>query len=161
MNFDYLVEVESEALVAQLSPDFTGLKNIAVRGAIVTARSSDPRFDFVSRFSAPAVGINEDPVTGSAHCCLGDFWHKRLRKNDLRAFQASARGGAMRVRVEGERVFLGGKAVTVAGGELEKDEQRFWWVDARCAAGRLPRITENLASAGRSRTTSPSDRQDA
>lgn len=119
-KFDYLVEVESEALLRQLSPDFTGLKNIAVRGAIVTARSSDPRFDFVSRFFAPAVGINEDPVTGSAHCCLGDFWHKRLRKNDLRAFQASARGGAMRVRVEGERVFLGGKAVTVAGGELRE-----------------------------------------
>jgi PhzF family phenazine biosynthesis protein len=119
-KFDYLVEVESEAVLRQLSPDFTRLKNVAVRGTIVTARSSDPRFDFVSRFFAPAVGINEDPVTGSAHCCLGDFWHKRLGKKDLRAFQASARGGAMRVRVEGERVFLGGKAVTVAGGELRE-----------------------------------------
>jgi PhzF family phenazine biosynthesis protein len=119
-KFDYLVEVESEAFLRHLSPDFTRLKNVAVRGTIVTARSSDPRFDFVSRFFAPAVGINEDPVTGSAHCCLGDFWHKRLGKKDLRAFQASARGGAMRVRVEGERVFLGGKAVTVAGGELRE-----------------------------------------
>jgi PhzF family phenazine biosynthesis protein len=117
-QFDYLVEVESEAELRQMSPDFARLKNVAVRGTIVTARSSDPRFDFVSRFFAPAVGINEDPATGSAHCCLGDFWHKRLGKNDLRAFQASARGGAVRVRVQGERAFLGGKAITVAKGEL-------------------------------------------
>ncbi len=117
-KFDYLVEVESEAELRQMSPDFARLKNVAVRGTIVTARSSDPRFDFVSRFFAPAVGINEDPATGSAHCCLGDFWHKRLGKNDLHAFQASARGGVVRVRVQGERAFLGGKAITVAKGEL-------------------------------------------
>jgi PhzF family phenazine biosynthesis protein len=117
-KFDYLVEVESESVVRQLSPDFTRLKNVPVRGTIVTARSSDPRFDFVSRFFAPAVGINEDPATGSAHCCLGDFWQKRLGKNELRAFQASARGATIRVRVEGERAFLGGKAITVASGEL-------------------------------------------
>ena len=104
-QFDYLVEVESEAVLRQMTPDFTRLKNVASRGTIVTARSSDPRFDFVSRFFAPAVGLNEDPVTGSAHCCLGDFWHKRLGKSDLHAFQASARGGTLRVRVEGERVF--------------------------------------------------------
>ena len=84
-KFDYLVEVESEPVLRQMSPDFARLKNVAVRGTIVTARSSDLRFDFVSRFFAPAVGINEDPVTGSAHCCLGDFWHKRLGKNDLRS----------------------------------------------------------------------------
>jgi PhzF family phenazine biosynthesis protein len=119
-QFDYLVEVESEAVLRQMKPDFTRLKNVASRGTIVTARSSDPRFDFVSRFFAPAVGLNEDPVTGSAHCCLGDFWHKRLGKSDLRAFQASARGGTLRVRVEGERVFLAGKAVTVAAGELRE-----------------------------------------
>jgi PhzF family phenazine biosynthesis protein len=117
-KFDYLVEIESEAALRQMSPDFNRLKNVAVRGTIVTARSSDPRFDFVSRFFAPAVGISEDPVTGSAHCCLGDFWHKRIGKSDLRAYQASARGGTVRVRVEGERVFLGGKAITVASGEL-------------------------------------------
>lgn len=117
-KFDYLVEVESEAMLRQMSPDFTRLKNVAVRGTIVTSRSSDPRFDFVSRFFAPAVGINEDPATGSAHCCLGDFWQKRLGKNDLRAYQASARGGTIRVRVEGERAFLGGRAFIVARGEL-------------------------------------------
>jgi PhzF family phenazine biosynthesis protein len=119
-KYDYLVEVESETVLRQMTPDFARLKNVAVRGTIVTARSSDPRFDFVSRFFAPAVGINEDPVTGSAHCCLGDFWYKRLGKSDLRAFQASARGGAIRVRVDGERVFLGGKAITVAAGELRE-----------------------------------------
>jgi PhzF family phenazine biosynthesis protein len=117
-KFDYLVEVPSEAVLRQVLPDFARLKNVDVRGTIVTARSSDPRFDFVSRFFAPATGINEDPVTGSAHCCLGDFWHKRLGKSDLRAFQASARGGTIRVRVEGERAFLGGNAITVAAGEL-------------------------------------------
>ena len=120
-KFDYLVEVESDAVLRKMSPDFTRLKNADVRGTIVTARSSDPRFDFISRFFAPAVGINEDPVTGSAYCCLGDYWHKRLGKSDLRAYQASARGGTVRVRVEGDRAFLGGKAITVAVGELKEE----------------------------------------
>jgi predicted PhzF superfamily epimerase YddE/YHI9 len=74
--------------------------------------------DFVSRFFAPAAGIDEDPVTGSAHCCLGDFWRKRLGKTEFLAFQASARGGVVKVRVVKDRTFLGGKAVTVAKGEL-------------------------------------------
>jgi PhzF family phenazine biosynthesis protein len=117
-QFDYLVEVESEAVLRQMAPDFKRLAAAPVRGTIVTSRSSDPRFDFVSRFFAPAVGIDEDPVTGSSHCCLGDFWRKRLGKNDLLAYQASPRGGVVRVRVVNDRAFLGGKAVTIATGEL-------------------------------------------
>ena len=75
-QFDYLVEVESEAILRQISPDFKRLATVPVRGTIVTSRSADSRFDFVSRFFAPSAGIDEDPVTGSAHCCLGDFWRK-------------------------------------------------------------------------------------
>jgi PhzF family phenazine biosynthesis protein len=117
-QFDYLVEVESEPDVRALCPDFQRLATIPVRGVIVTCRSADPKFDFVSRFFAPAAGVDEDPVTGSAHCCLADFWRKRLGKSELMAYQASARGGVVRVRVKQDRAFLGGKAVTVAKGEL-------------------------------------------
>src|SRR5262249_2359123 len=117
-QFDYLVEVESEAELRRLAPDHTKLRTLPVRGVIVTSRSSEPRFDFVSRFFAPGSGVDEDPVTGSAHCCLGDYWRKRLGKDEFLAYQASARGGVVRVRVAGERVFLGGTAVTVARGEL-------------------------------------------
>jgi PhzF family phenazine biosynthesis protein len=115
---DYLVEVESEADLRRMAPDFKRLAELPVRGIIVTSRSADPRFDFVSRFFAPGAGIDEDPVTGSAHCCLGDYWQKRLGKTELVAFQASARGGVVKVRVTQDRAFLGGKAVTVAKGEL-------------------------------------------
>jgi predicted PhzF superfamily epimerase YddE/YHI9 len=83
---------------------------------IVTSRAAD--YDFVSRFFAPASGINEDPVTGSAHCCLGPFWRSRLNKTDFVAYQASPRGGVVRVRLEGDRVRLGGQAVTVLRGAL-------------------------------------------
>jgi PhzF family phenazine biosynthesis protein len=117
-QFDYLVEVESEAVLRAIAPDFKRLLALPVRGIIVTSRSADPRFDFVSRFFAPGAGIDEDPVTGSAHCCLGDYWRKLLGKTEFVAFQASARGGVVKVRVAKDRVFLGGKAVTVAKGEL-------------------------------------------
>jgi PhzF family phenazine biosynthesis protein len=117
-QFDYLVEVESEAALRKLAPDFNRLTTLPVRGIIVTSRSADPQFDFVSRFFAPGSGIDEDPVTGSAHCCLGDFWKKRLDKSEFTAFQASPRGGVVKVRVVKDRAFLGGKAVTVAKGEL-------------------------------------------
>jgi PhzF family phenazine biosynthesis protein len=117
-QFDYLVEVESEAVLRSLSPDFKRLAAAPVRGIIVTSGSADPRFDFVSRFFAPGAGVDEDPVTGSAHCCLGDFWRKRLGKTEFVAFQASARGGVVKVRVTRDRAFLGGQAVTVARGEL-------------------------------------------
>ena len=117
-KFDRLVLVESEEAVRSLKPDFSRLREISMRGVIVTSASDDPRFDFVSRFFAPGAGIDEDPVTGSAHCCLGPFWSERLGKTEMTAFQASARGGAVRVRVNGARVLLGGKAVTVLRGEL-------------------------------------------
>jgi PhzF family phenazine biosynthesis protein len=117
-QFDYLVKVESEAVLRSVTPDFQRLAKVPVRGIIVTSESSDPRFDFVSRFFAPASGIDEDPVTGSAHCCLGDFWRKRLGKNEFLAYQASARGGVIAVRVTNDRAHLGGRAVIVAKGEL-------------------------------------------
>jgi PhzF family phenazine biosynthesis protein len=117
-RFDYLVEVESEAILRQMTPDFRRLASAPVRGTIVTSRSSDPKFDFVSRFFAPAAGIDEDPVTGSAHCCLADFWRKRLGKTEFLAYQASSRGGVVHVSVKNDRVILGGQAVTVTKGEL-------------------------------------------
>jgi PhzF family phenazine biosynthesis protein len=116
--FDYLVEVDSAASLRAMQPDFKRLAKLPVRGVIVTARSDQSEFDFVSRFFAPASGVNEDPVTGSAHCTLGPFWHTRLNKNEFTAFQASARGGIVKVRVAGDRVFLGGQAITVLRGEL-------------------------------------------
>lgn len=117
-QFDYLVEVESEAALRALAPDFKRLAAVSARGIIVTSRSADSKFDFVSRFFAPAAGIDEDPVTGSAHCCLGDFWRKRLGKSELLACQASARGGVVRVRVSKDRAYLGGTATIVAKGKL-------------------------------------------
>jgi PhzF family phenazine biosynthesis protein len=117
-QFDYLVEVESEQSLRAMTPDFKRLATLPVRGIIVTSRSGDPKFDFVSRFFAPGVGVDEDPVTGSAHCCLGDFWRKRLGKSEFVAYQASARGGIVKVRVSKDRAFLGGRAVIVANGEL-------------------------------------------
>jgi PhzF family phenazine biosynthesis protein len=117
-EFDYLVELASETDVRRVAPDFGRLGEVSCRGTIVTARSDDPRFDFVSRFFAPAAGIDEDPVTGSAHCCLADFWRKRLGKTKFAAYQASVRGGTVDVELVGERVLLGGAAVVVARGEL-------------------------------------------
>lgn len=117
-RFDYLVELESEEAVRKLQPDHSALRKIPVRGVIVTSRSESPDYDFVSRFFAPGSGIDEDPVTGSAHCCLGPYWQRRLGKSEFVAYQASARGGTVRVRVHGDRVILGGKAVTVLRGEL-------------------------------------------
>jgi PhzF family phenazine biosynthesis protein len=116
--FDYLLLLDSEEAVRAVSPDFALLRSVTVRGVIVTAPSARPEFDFVSRFFAPAVGVDEDPVTGSAHCCLGPFWAARLGKSDLVGHQVSARGGVVNVRVAGDRVFLGGRAVTVLRGEL-------------------------------------------
>ena len=116
--FDYLVEVETEETLRSIRPDFTRLKSLGVRGVIVTSPSASPEYDFVSRFFAPGSGIDEDPVTGSAHCCLGPFWSNRLGKKELTAYQASERGGVVRVRDRGDRVTLGGQAVTVLRCEL-------------------------------------------
>lgn len=115
---DWLVELASEAEVRQAQPDHTRLAAVGVRGAMITAAASTPGLDFVSRFFVPGAGIAEDPVTGSAHCCLAPYWAGTLGKSEMTAFQASARGGELRVRLDGERVRIAGHAVTVARGEL-------------------------------------------
>jgi predicted PhzF superfamily epimerase YddE/YHI9 len=120
-NMDYLVEVQGESIVRDCLPDFARLAALPVRGVMVTSRSDSPGYDFVSRFFAPRVGVPEDPVTGSAHCCLGPYWAERLGRNDLVGYQASARGGVVRVGVRGDRVLLGGRAVTVISGYLERE----------------------------------------
>ena len=95
--FDYVVEVASEDLVRSLAPDFGLLKTVGGRGVMVTAPASTSGYDFVSRFFGPAAGVDEDPVTGSAHCCLAPYWQERLGKDEMLAYQASARGGTVRV----------------------------------------------------------------
>lgn len=133
-RFDYLVELASEAEVHALRPDFSALARVEARGIIVTSQAqkqterqthgSQPGsdrpddVDFISRFFAPAAGVNEDPVTGSAHCALGPYWAAKLHKNTFTAYQASARGGVVQVVVDGDRVRLGGRAVTVLRGEF-------------------------------------------
>ena len=117
-RFDYLVEVDSEEVLRGLKPDWASLAEVPCRGIIVTSRSATGEYDFVSRFFAPSIGILEDPVTGSAHCCLGPFWKTRLNKDEFVAYQASARGGVVRVRLGEGRVYLSGQAVTVMRGEI-------------------------------------------
>lgn len=116
-RFDYLVEVESAQLVQEMQPDHAALRHLPVRGVMVTA-AGDGGYDFVSRFFAPAAGVNEDPVTGSAHCCLAPYWAAKLGKREMTAFQASPRGGIVRVRLGEDRVYLQGQAVTVLRGNL-------------------------------------------
>lgn len=117
-QFDYLVQVANEATLRLLDPNHYLLRQLPVRGVIVTAKSKSPEFDFVSRFFAPASGVDEDPVTGSAHSALAPFWGGRLKKTEMVGFQASARGGVVKVRCEGDRVRMSGQAVTVLRGEL-------------------------------------------
>jgi predicted PhzF superfamily epimerase YddE/YHI9 len=117
-RFDYLAVFESPHVLRHLRPDFQKLARIPTRGVIVTAPSDTPQFDFLSRFFAPAVGVNEDPVCGSAHCCLTPYWSARLGKETLMAHQASPRGGTLRLRPHADRVLLAGQAVTVWQGEL-------------------------------------------
>ena len=113
-----LIEVESEGIVRNIQPDYGLLAKTPYFGVIVTSKSSAPEYDFVSRFFAPGAGIKEDPVTGSSHCSLGPYWGERLNKKELKAYQASLRGGEINVRLDGDRVYLGGKAVTVLRGAL-------------------------------------------
>jgi PhzF family phenazine biosynthesis protein len=117
-RFDFLIELESAETVRKMVPDLTLLSSIAGRGFIVTSRSDSRQYDFISRFFAPAAGVNEDPVTGSAHCCLGPYWAKKLGRKELVGYQASARGGVVKVRVGDDRVYLGGQAVTVMRGTM-------------------------------------------
>ncbi len=120
-RFDYLVELASEEQVRAVAPDFRELTELPERGVMVTARGGG-EYDFISRFFAPGMGIDEDPATGSAHCCLAPYWAAKLGKQEMRAFQASERGGEITVRLggglESGRVVLGGHAVTVLRGEL-------------------------------------------
>ena len=117
-RFDLIVELDGEDVVRDLQPDFTRLRALGSRGIIVTSRASTSGLDFVSRFFAPAAGIDEDPVTGSAHCCLAPYWAARLGKSSFAARQVSARGGNLRVTLAGDRVRIAGQAVTVIRGEI-------------------------------------------
>ena len=111
-GYNYLVEVASEAEVMDTKPDFAKLESLGLLGSIVTSRADSDELDFVSRFFAPSAGINEDPVTGSAHCSLGPYWGAKLNKTELAARQVSSRGGDVRVRLAGDRVLIGGQAGT-------------------------------------------------
>ncbi len=114
---DYLLLFDSEETIRNLNPNFHLLKQTDARGIIVTAKGQE--VDFVSRFFAPVVGVNEDPVTGSAHTTLIPFWAKRLNKTELTALQLSERGGQLWCKLDGERVLISGKAVTYLRGEIE------------------------------------------
>lgn len=115
---DLLVEVADEATVRGLKPNISALAALPVRGVIVTSLATTAGYDFVSRFFAPAAGVNEDPVTGSAHCALGPYWQSRCGKSDFTAYQASERGGTVKVSVRGDRVVLRGQAVLMSRVEL-------------------------------------------
>ena len=115
---NFLLEFETEEVVRGLQPNYSLLREAAETGVIVTARASSGQYDFVSRFFAPYAGIDEDPVTGSAHCSLAPYWSERLDKSEMIGYQASARGGVVHVRMSDGRVFLGGEAVTVLRGSL-------------------------------------------
>jgi len=115
---DLLAELPDEDAVRSLAPDVRAIAAIDARAVVVTARSDDDAYDFVSRCFGPRVGIDEDPVTGSAHCALATYWAERLGDTEFRAYQASARGGSLHVRLVGDRVLLGGTAVTITRGEL-------------------------------------------
>lgn len=122
-RFDYLVEVASEQIVRDLLPDLAALRKLPVRGIMVTSRSASAGSDFVSRFFAPAAGVDEDPVTGSAHCCLTPYWSRVLDRTTFTARQLSARGGTLRLELVGSRVKLRGQAITVLRGELVTELQ--------------------------------------
>jgi PhzF family phenazine biosynthesis protein len=117
-RLDWLVEVASAEAVRAATPDLGRLARVPGRGVIVTARADVPGYDFVSRFFGPAVGVDEDPVTGSAHCGLAPYWGPKLGRREMTGLQVSRRGGVVRVRLAGERVVLAGQAVTVMTGEL-------------------------------------------
>lgn len=112
-RFDYLIEVDDEAWLREHRPDLAAIARLDGRGLIVTAAGSNG-VDFVSRVFAPAVGVDEDPVTGSAHCTLASYWSARTGRTTMTGYQASARGGTVHVHLDGERVTLAGRAVTVS-----------------------------------------------
>lgn len=113
-RFDILVHVDDAGWLRSYRPDLAAIAALDARCLILTAAGDREGIDFVSRVFGPAVGVDEDPVTGSAHCTLGSYWSERMRRRDLVGYQASARGGTVRVRIDGDRAVLGGKAVTVS-----------------------------------------------
>lgn len=115
---EYLVEMDSARTVRSVQPDFAKLRASGISACVVTAQDETGTFDIVSRFFGPGVGVDEDPVTGVAHCALGPYWADRLGKREFVAHQASKRSGTLRVRVHGDRVDLLGQAITVLRGEL-------------------------------------------
>jgi len=119
-SLGYLVEVADAAIVRQLQPDFGLMASLPIANVIVTSQAdAGSGFDFISRFFAPGLGINEDPVTGAAHCCLAPYWRDRLQQDQFLAYQASVRGGVVKVQYDGgDRVYLSGQAVTVMRAEL-------------------------------------------
>jgi PhzF family phenazine biosynthesis protein len=117
-KFDFVAIYDDVELMRSLKPDFRKLDSFPVRGVIVSALSDDPQFAFQARFFGPASGINEDPVTGSAYCSLLPYWAAKLDQTEMTAYQASKRGGEIRLRLQGDRVILGGQAVTIWQGEL-------------------------------------------
>ncbi len=117
-RFDYLLEVDSEEVLRTVRPDWNLLMTVPTRGVIITSPSASGTYDFVVRFFAPRSGINEDPVTGSAFCCLGPYWARKLARTEFQAYQASERGGSVRVRMGRDRVYIAGQAVTTLRGEL-------------------------------------------
>ncbi len=117
-RFDLLIELTDAEELSDLDPDFIGLSSLPVRGFIVTAKSDVPEYDFLSRFFAPATGVQEDPVTGSAHCALAPYWAEKLDKKKMTAYQASPRGGVVKVEIANDRVKLRGQSVTMLRGKL-------------------------------------------
>jgi PhzF family phenazine biosynthesis protein len=119
-KMDYLVELESEDQVRKLVPDHSQLRKVNIRGVIITARASTAGFDFVSRFFAPGAGVDEDPVTGSAHTALTPYWSTILGKTAMTAYQASQRGGVVQVVDHGDRVEIRGQAVTIFTAQISQ-----------------------------------------
>jgi PhzF family phenazine biosynthesis protein len=117
-RMDYIVEVDCEATLLNLKPNFAVLARVGGRGIIVTSKAEAEKYDFVSRCFYPAVGVNEDPVTGSAHCCLGPYWQKKLHKTKFKAMQISARGGVLFLDIRDERILIAGLAITTLQGSF-------------------------------------------
>jgi PhzF family phenazine biosynthesis protein len=118
-KWNYIIELESERDIINLKPNFDIMLTLPGWGTIITAKADMNGYDFISRFFAPEKGIQEDPVTGSAHCALAPYWQSRLGKDSFLAYQASERGGTLEIKIEGDRVMLTGDAVTVISGEIE------------------------------------------
>jgi len=113
-----LALIENEELVRNMKPDFRMMKNSEYGDLIVTAKSEEAGFDFCVRCFAPTLGIDEDPVTGSAHCALVPFWNMKTGKKDFISHQVSKRSGVLKVSLKGDRVEISGQAVTIIKGEL-------------------------------------------